>query len=287
MRAVSIPLVLAVAALAGVPSVHALQVGASRTALALVSDAKNRSIVDIGADDFVIQEAGQAREVLSVRVADYPVVVMLDTGADARSDFGLMRKAVERFIDRLGTRPVAIGTLGDAPKMLTTFEDERSKVNETLAELVVNPTSRSMLLQGAAVAAETIRATGTLFSALVVLSATPGDSSRMSPDEMVASIVDSRAVLHAIVNRSTQIVGQMGQIRSGTALRQIAEQTRGQYTVIYSPASYQPALDRLSDRLTSEMMVEYLVPPGSKPVDVKVGVRLAGAKVRGLGVAPR
>jgi hypothetical protein len=288
MRAVSIPLVMAaVAAVSAAPSVHALQVGASRTALALVSDSKNRSIVDIGADDFVIQEAGQAREVLSVRLADYPVVVLLDTGADARTDFGLMRKAVERFIERIGTRPVAIGTLGDTPKMLTTFEDERAKVNETLAEMAFNPTSRSMLLQGAAVAAETIRATGTLFSALVVLSATPADSSRMSPDDMVASIVDSHAVLHVIANRSTQIVGQMGQIRSGTALRQIAEQTRGQYTVIYSPASYQPALDRLSDRLTSEMMVEYLVPPGSKPTDVKVGVRLAGAKVRGLGVAPR
>jgi len=288
MRALSIPLVLAaVAAATAVPSVHALQVGASRTALALVSDSKNRSIVDIGADDFVIEEAGQPREVLSVRLADYPVVVMLDTGAGARTDFGLMRKAAERFLERLGTRPVAIGTLGDTPKMLTTFEDERAKVNETLADLAFNPTSRSMLLQGAALAANTIRATGTLFSALVMLSATPADSSRTSPDDMVASIVDSRAVLHVIANRSTQILGQMGQIRSGTALRQIAEQTRGQYTVIYSPASYQPALDRLSDRLTSEMMVEYLVPPGSKPIDVKVGVRLAGAKVRGLGVAPR
>src|SRR6476619_3528308 len=124
MRAVSIPLVLAgIAAVAAVPSEHALQVGASRTALALVSDAKNRSIVDIGADDFVIQEAGQPREVLSVRLADYPVVVMLDTGADARTDFGLMRQAAERFIERLGTRPVAIGTLGDTPKMLTSFED--------------------------------------------------------------------------------------------------------------------------------------------------------------------
>jgi hypothetical protein len=288
MRAVSIPLALAaIAAVTAVPSVHALQVGASRTALALVSDAKNHSIVDLGADDFVIEEAGQTREVLSVRLADYPVAVMLDTGDAARTDFGLMRKAVERFIERLGARPVAIGTLGDTPKMLTTFEDERSKVNETLADMVFNPTARSMLLQGASLAADTIRATGTLFSALVVLSATPADSSRMSPDDMVASIVDSRAVLHVVANRSTQIVGQMGQIRSGTTLRQIAEQTRGQYTVIYSPASYQPALDRLSDRLTSEMMVEYLVPPGSKPMDVKVGVRLAGAKVRGLGVAPR
>jgi hypothetical protein len=285
MRALTIPLLAAVAL--AVSPAPTPQVGASRTALALVSDSKNRSIVDLGADDFLIQEAGQPREVLSVRVADYPVVVMLDTGADARSDFGLMRKAAERFIDRLGARPVAIGTLGESPKMVTTFDDERPKLTETLAALEFSPNARSMLLQGAAVAADAIRATGTLFSALVVLSATPADSSRSSPDEMIASIVDSRTVLHVIANRSTQIVGQMGQIRSGSALRSIAEQTRGQYTVIYSPASYQPALDRLSDRLTSEMMIEYLVPPGSKPTDVKVGVRLAGAKVRGLGVAPR
>jgi microsomal dipeptidase-like Zn-dependent dipeptidase len=278
---------LAIAAVMLTTPIRSLQTGASRTALAIVSDAKNRLIVDVGPDDFVIQEAGKAREVLSVRIADYPVVVMLDTGADARTDFGLMRKAVERFIDRLGVRPVAIGTLGDPPTMLTTFDDERPKLTETLAALDFSSSSRSMLLQGTAVAADAIRATGTLFSAVVVLSATPSDSSRNSPDEMVASIVDSRAVLHVIANRSTQIVGQMGQIRSGTALRSIAEQTRGQYTVIYSPASYQPALDRLSDRMTSEMMVEYLVPPGSKPTDVKVGVRLAGAKVRGLGVAPR
>jgi len=263
------------------------QTGASRTALAIVSDAKNHSIVDVGADDFVILEAGQAREVLSVRVADYPVVLMLDTGSDARTDFELMRKAVARFIDRLGTRPIAIGTLCDPPTMLTPFEDDRQKLVETLDALEVSPTAHSMLLQGAAVGAEAIRATGTLFSALVVLSATSSDVSRRNSDELVASIVDSGAVLHVIANRSTQVFGQLGQIRSGQVLRSIAEQTRGDYRVMYSPASYQPALDRLSDRLTTEMMVEYLVPPGSKPVDVKVGVRVAGAKVRGLGVAPR
>jgi hypothetical protein len=263
------------------------QTGASRTALAIVSDAKNRAIVDVGADDFVIQEAGQAREVLSVRVADYPVLVMLDTGADARADFGLMRKAVERFIDRLGPRPIALGTFGDAPRIVATFEDDRQKLREALQALEVQPAARSMLLQGAALGAETIRAAGALFSTLVLLSATPSDGSQRSADELVAEVVDSGTVLHVIANRSNQIVGQAGVVRSGQALRSIAEQTRGEYTVMYSPASYQPALDRLSDRLNTEMMVEYLVPAGSKPTDVKVGVRLTGVKVRGLGVAPR
>src|SRR4051812_14231695 len=58
------------------------QTGASRVALASVTDPRNRPLVDVSADDFVIQEAGTAREILSVRPADYPIVVLLDTGGD-------------------------------------------------------------------------------------------------------------------------------------------------------------------------------------------------------------
>jgi hypothetical protein len=288
MRGVMMPLVLAIAIAALLsPSTPLQQTGASRTALAIVSDSRNRSIVDVGVDDFVIQEGGQAREVLSVRVADYPVVVMLDDGSDSRGDFAMQRKAVERFVERLGPRPIAVGTLSDPPRMLTTFEDDRQKTIERLEALELSSTAKSVLLQGAALGGETIRSAGALFAALVVLSATPIDASGGAPGELIPSIVDSRAVLHVIANRSTQLSGAGGQVRSGQALRAIAEQTRGAYTVIYSPASYQAALDRLAERLTSEMMVEYLVPPDSKPVDVKVGVRMPGAHVRGLGVAPR
>jgi hypothetical protein len=280
-------LVLATAAALAASSGVAQQTGASRTALAIVSDARNRSIVDVGADDFIIQEAGKAREVLSVRVADYPVVLMLDDGSDSRGDFAMQRKAVERFLERLGPRPIALGTLSEPPRMLTTFDDDRQTMVERLDALELSPTAKSALLQGAALAGETIRSGGALFAALVVLSATPVDASRGAPDELIAPIVDSRAVLHVIANRGAQLPGSGGQVRSGQTLRAIADQTRGAYTVIYNPASYQAALDRLAERLTSELMVEYLVPPDSKPVDVKVGVRLPGARVTGLGVAPR
>ena len=62
------------------------QTGASRVALATVTDARNRPIVDISEDDFVIQEAGAAREVLSLRPSDYPIIVLVDTGDGARED---------------------------------------------------------------------------------------------------------------------------------------------------------------------------------------------------------
>src|SRR5258705_10139817 len=99
--------------------------GASRFALASVLDPRNRPVVDVGADDFVIQESGVAREVLSVRPADYPIVIMIDTGDAARGEFSLIRKAVAQFIGRVGQRPIVVGTYGNQPTMLTTFDDER------------------------------------------------------------------------------------------------------------------------------------------------------------------
>jgi hypothetical protein len=261
------------------------QTGASRIALASVTDPRNRPLVDVSADDFVIQEAGTAREILSVRPADYPILVLLDTGGDARADFPLMQKAAAHFIDRVGQRPIAIGTFGGEPKLIATFEDERPAVLTKLAALAVDPAAPSLLLQGAGLAGRTIKATGTLFSAVVILSASGTDGSRGQPDEMIAPIVDSNAILHVIANRSGQTV--TGSLRSSPTLRALAEQSRGEFTVIYSAPSYQAALDRLADRLSAEMLIEYLVPVGSKPNDVKVGIRLIGAKVRGLGVAPR
>ena len=261
------------------------QTGASRVALATVTDPRNKPLVDVSADDFVIQEAGAAREILSVRPADYPIVVLLDTGREAAADFPLMQKAAAHFIDRIGPRPIALGTLGGEPALLTTFDDDRPTVLAKLAAIGTARPVGSLLLQGAQLAGRTIHATGALFSAIVILSATAADASRNPAEEMMAPVVDSNAILHVIANRPGQTAA--GGLRANPWIRELAEQSRGEFTVIYSATSYQAALDRLADRLTSELLIEYLVPVGSKPKDVKVGIRIVGAKVRGLGVAPR
>jgi hypothetical protein len=55
---------------------------------------------------------------------------------------------------------------------------------------------------------------------------------------------------------------------------------------IYSPDLYQPAMDRLANQLATELMVEYLVPAGPfNGGDVKLGVRISGAKVSSWGIA--
>ena len=264
--------------------------------LATVTDPRGHVLVDIGPDDFVVQEGGTSREILSVRVADYPIVLLLDMNLASPEDQELMRRAAAHFIERLGNdRPAIAGTIAAVPRLLTTFDDDRKTVLDRINALTMDrapdaaasdagpraPSRVSDLLRAAGLAANTLHATGSLFSSIVILSAAAADGGD-TPPEALASIIDSGAIVHVVAEQTAASAD-----RVPAALRTIVNQTRGEFTPIYSAASYQAALDRLVDRMASEILIEYIVPPGSRPVDAKVGVRLPGARVRGLGVAPK
>jgi hypothetical protein len=271
---------VAAAVIVAVSGLGRAQTGASRFALATIADAKGKAIVDVEADDVVVEEGGAARDILDVRVADYPVAVVVDNGADARADFGSIRAAVARFIERTGPRPLAIVTTAPAPTMLATFEDEPEAIMGRLDAIDAPGDAKGQPLRAAALAATAIRQTGALFSTIVMVTASPVEAGGTAADELLAPIIDSRAVVHIVA--SDRAVAA-----TAPFLRGLAQQTHGDYTAIYAAPSYQPAIDRLVTRLTTELMIEYLVPVGSRAVDVKIGVRIPGARVRGLGVAPR
>jgi hypothetical protein len=253
------------------------QTGASRFALVQVADPRGKSLVDVGLDDFVVQESGSEREVLDVRVADYPVAIVVDDGA--KNDFAEIRAAVVRMLERLGPRPIAIVTAGVGPRLIASFEDERPAVMERLA--AIEPAGDAVSQRCARGACRrNPQGTGALFSAILVITASPIEATGPDADALLAPIIDSRAVTHVVTN--VEGIGERVQL-----LRSIANQTHGDFTAIYAPASYQPAIDRLVTRLTTELLIEYIVPVGSPASDVKIGVKLPGARVRGLGVAPR
>ncbi len=259
------------------------QIGASRTALVTVSDARNRAIVDLGADDFVITERGQPREILDARVADYPIVVLIDTSREAQGQFADIQKAVLRFVERIGQRPVAIATLTDSPAPIATFDDDRERLTEQLKNATAS-SGTAFVAQAVSRAARTFLADAPRFSAIVIVAASPADATSDAVDTLAPPIVDSGAVVHTIVNRAT---AQTALAPGLELMRRLTDQTHGQFTAIYSPASFEVALNHLADRLAAEMMVEYMVPPGAPATDIQIGVRIPGARVRGLGVRPR
>ena len=258
-----------------------LQAAVGRTVLATVRDLRNRPIVDLEADDFVVREAGQPREILSAHVADYPVFVLIDNSAAAGRDVEAMKSAAARFIVRIGNRPVALGTFGDTPVTLATFADDRTTVLARLAGIRMAPAGTSggaRVMHSLADAAGAIRSVGATFSAIVVLSGSD-DAAARAPTDVLAAILGSQTIVHVVEHRPASAGNAPNQLSA------LATQTRGQATAIYTAASFQIALDRLADQLAAEMMIEYLVPPDAPPAgDATVGVRLPGARVVGLGV---
>jgi hypothetical protein len=262
------------------PLQQQLQQSTGRIVLASVVDGRNRPLVAVGPDDFVVTENGQGRDVLDVHVADYPVVVVMDdTGAEPER-LAAMKAAVTRFVTRIGERPVAVAVLSKPDGFIAAFDDERAQVLERINAIAGGDAPASPI--GAlSQAARSLKELGVPFSAIVVVTARPvGTSAEVAP-AVVAEILDSGANIQVVIARDAN---ESPETARTDLLRVLAGQTRGQYTPIFSPASYAIALERIADRMAAELMIEYVAPVGSSPGDVKIGARLPGARVVGLGV---
>jgi len=269
-------------ALFGPPSTEASgqQTAESRVVLVAVTDAQNRTIVDLETDDFQLEEDGAPRDVFEARIADYPVVVLIDNGSGAQDDLATIRAAAARFVARIGERAVAVGTLASPPEMLATFEDDRPTVLARLDKLALRPGPLAPL-EALAAATRLIRDVGAPFSAVIVVAAGPIESEAQEPTDLLKPILESRAFINGVGRRPAAATGGDSDL-----VRDLSARTGGQFTVVFSQPSYAVALDRLADRLAAEFMVEYLVPRGSNPSpDVRVGVKIPGVRVRGMGVS--
>ena len=269
--------------LAACAEVSGQQLGASRSLLVTVTDRTGAPTVDVSADDFVVEEGRDERDILGARVADYPVIVLIDNGAALR----VMRDAVVRFITRIGQRPVAIGTLADPPTFVARLDDEREHVLERLAAITIAQSDVLRPLSALSDAAGLLAEAQPPFAVVVVLSSRPVDAADQPTTERVTPILESGAAVHVVALQAPDltVTNERAGSTSPDLLQTLAAQTRGQYVAIYTPVSFSIALDRLADRLSTEVIVEYLVPPDSSGADARVGIRIPGARVTGLGIS--
>lgn len=270
--------------------------------LVTVYDRNDRPTVDVGPDDFLIEEGNDEREVLSVQVADYPVTLLLDNGVEQAATLDTLKTAAGRFIERIGQRPMAVATLADPPVWLAGFDDERAAVVSALNRIAPAPPATLRPLAALTQAAERIRSLESAFSVVIVLSMSAVDPTEQPDADRVTPIIESQAVVHVIALRPPQRPGEPGGPTTGPGepggpggdggdsikpdlYKVLTDQTRGQFVPIYSPVSFTIALERLADQLSTEMMIDYLVPPATSGRDARVGIRVPGARVRGLGVS--
>ena len=278
-----IPALTLIVAVHGAAAAAPPQQIASRQILAAVTDARGQPIADIDPDDFVIREADQVRDVLSIRVADYPIVVVIDNGPGANRDFEAIRQASSRFISRAGRRPIAVASTSP-PRVIATFADDRSTLLERVNKLRKGR-SPDGLLPAVAAAAQDGRETGAPFVAVVLVAASPGGDA--APD-ILPAILESGANVHVVVQQRAWSPSARRPRPSVDTLTALVDGARGWLTSVTSADAFQPALDGLANKLASEWIVEYVVPADSAArSDVRLGVRIAEAKVTNWGVSRR
>jgi hypothetical protein len=280
-------LVVAVLSVQVLTTTHAQQTAASGLLLASVADADGQVLIDLQPDDFVVDEDGTQREVLGVRVADYPVVVLVDDRSGGGNDPAQVREAALEFIERLGDRAVAIGTLANPPALVATFRDARTTAIDRLRRLAPNPSTLLLPLEAIAAGASLVRDVQAPFAAIVVVTERPSTPLDPQSLRLLNPVLDSHAIVHVIARQPAGLTPDADDATRADAdvLRDLAQQTGGQYTPVFAVASYRAALERLAERMVSELLVEYLVPPGASAARVRVGVRVPGARVMRLRVA--
>ena len=267
----------------GLPALGGQATSASaRTMLAAVVDQQSRPLVDVGLDDFVVTENGTPREILDVHVADYPIALVLDDRPEVSALLGSVRGAARRFAERVGERPIGLFRLTDGNHPLAGLDDNRAAVLAAVAELAPASTTAMPPLDTVGAAATLLKASGTPFSAIVIVAGSAVDASAPVRSELLPRILDSGAAVHVVQVQSSAAARDA--TTESDLLRVVADQSRGQFTTVYAGASLPAALDRLADRLAIELMVRYLVPPGPREGDAQAGVRIPGARVVGLGV---
>jgi hypothetical protein len=262
------------------------QAQASHTVL-VTTAVSGRALIDLGADDFVVQEGGVARDITDVHIADYPLVVLLDNGTDTPGEVEAIREAAARFVSRVGERGVAVGTLADPAVMIASLDDDRARVLAGIRRVEAKPGARLAPLDAIAGAIRMIRDTGSPFAAVVVISARAIAPAELSSADLLPTILESHAAVHVVGRRAGAAADPDGSVlQAPDVLRELATLAHGQYTTIFTPASYAIALDRLADRLATEMMIQFLAPSGpGAGGEIRVGVRIPGARVTGLGVS--
>ena len=265
-------------------SVAGAQLQSTSSRVVLVSTTvSGRALVDLGVDDFVVEEDGKSREILDVHIADYPLVVLLDNAA---ADIDAVRDAAIRFVSKIGERGVAVGTLAEPSGLIATFDDDRARVLAAIRDAPAAPAARLAPSDALATAARMLKESGAPFSAIVVISARPLAPTELGPADLLTPVLGSGTAVHVVARRPGVSEPDPSAQGAPDLFRELANVSHGQYTTIYSAASYAIALDRLADRLAAEMMIQYLSPPGgSAGGEVRVGVKIPGAKVTGLGVS--
>jgi hypothetical protein len=271
--------------------------GVTRRVYLNAFDERGEPVKDLAAADFVVKEGGKTREVVAYRPAKglMQIAIIVDDNG-----MGLFRAPLYRFVQRLqGRAEFAIVAVVGQPLKLTDYTMDGRVLSEVLASLSARPGTPDggQLLQGIYDAATDLgkrEAPRPIIIALTV----PGEEHTTLPAQHVLDrLKDSGASLHVFLVASSA-ARQMAPVTKPSALLEEnmnlgevlgdgSKQSGERREDIVAAAGALTGLQRLAEELLDQYVIDYDLPPGTKPSDrISVSVKRKGVFLRASARIP-
>ena len=141
----------------------------------------NQPVGDLTADEFVVEEDGQRRQVIRVGPALIPmqVAILVDDSQDLRTAMPHIRIGLNELIDRLPDgQQIALRTFGDQMRTVVDYTDDRVRLKRAATEFVVFSATSGFMLNALVNTALDLQGRGARRPVIVLLT-TEGSNAAM------------------------------------------------------------------------------------------------------------
>ena len=252
-----------------------------------VLDTDGARVVDLRADEFIVEHAGVGVELARVELINDPlrVALLVDDADGARGYFRYLRDGLPVFVDALpDTAEIALVLLSGRPRVVVDYTEDREKLNEQLGSFFVDANQAASFFPGLT---ETVdRWDEAVRWPILAVVTTDGAAQRRMTDGRYDTFLDEirdRAVtIHAL-----SLFTPGGQGFQTAIASHITQVTGGWYDSLNSPSqSVSTKLTEMAAEISrrhaetqNQYVVTYEPPPGTDP-DAPISAAVRRADIR-------
>ena len=244
-----------------------------------VVDQTGRPVDGLTASDFVVTEAGMARTVTCVKLADDPmrIVLLIDTSHNVQPAIDNIRSAVQAFVDGIPPQhEIALVTIGNTPVIRQAPTTDHAKLKDLAKKLTTN--GSTILLSGLLEMYDRFLRDATDRWPLMMIVTSDGEEGSAGVDtaKFTAAAQDMQlkdVIVHAIV---LSVMGQGLEVQISHALTQA---TAGHYDSISAASALPAKMEELAkiiaagyDRTRTQYVLEYASDTKDPKADVGINI---------------
>lgn len=268
-RAFSLSLVLVSLAV-----VLGAQSSVERSILVTVLDKDGAPLRDLKPSDFIIQEDGQRREVVSAVLATEPmsVALLIDTSKPSMgTEFPVrdVRNGLAAIVNAISAdnpqSEVSLMDYAGAAVKTVNYTNNGDQILKSINRLIVNQRSYGVLLEGLIDTGKDLQKVKNARRAIVVVGFDAPDSSATQPREAAMAVQKSGAAFWAVA------VGNNSSAARDVIFENLPPITGGVRVTMQTATGLVSALEKIGAALTAQYVVTYKRPGGAAASTIQAG----------------